>query len=76
MEHVRDQFSLIFDNRGVCFEILEVQDVVALMEGVILVDGLKRSVNALIAPWIFCGVVVLIVLIPSYVVVTRGVGVS
>ena len=48
----------------------------ALMEVLILVDGLEIAANSFIAEFISCGVVGLVFFIPPFVVVTRGLGVS
>ena len=41
-------------NKGVCPDRAEGGVVVTLMEGVMLMDGLARAANALIAGWMCC----------------------
>ena len=48
----------------------------SLMEGVIVVDELARSDNLLIAGWVSYDMVGMVFVIPSGVVLTRGLGVS
>ena len=63
-------YESYYGKRGVWSEIAEVSVLVALVEIVIVVDGLKRVANKFLSGWRYCGGGGIKFPIPSCVVVT------